>query len=154
MTGPGLLAAAAACAATLTACVPHTPPSSPAAFDHTWQIVGHRFPGVSTIAEADAARWRGRFVHLQAHRADNGVDICDAAAYVERVHRAGPFLDTEYHIPAGALGVSANAAVRVIEVRCGDQPWQALGGRVLSFGDAGEFVVWGGVFFQLRRVHL
>jgi len=154
VTRPGRLAAAAACAATFGACVSHTPVASPAAFDHTWQIVGHRFPGVSAIGDTDAARWHGRFVHLQAQRAGNGVDTCDAASYVERVHQAGPFLDTEYRILPAALGIAADAAVRVIEVRCGGQPWLALGGRVLSFGEAGEFVVWDGAFFQLRRIHL
>ena len=48
----------------------------------------------------------------------------------------------------------ADAEVRVIDVTCHGQPWTALGGRVLSFGAAGDFAVWGGVFFALRRVHL
>lgn len=141
-------------AAVIAACVPHTPPSSPAAFDHTWQIVGHRFPGVSAIGEAEAAQWHGRFLHLQAHRAGNGVAICDAATYREHRVQAGPFLDTEYRIPAAALGVPADASAWVIEVQCEGQPWTVLGGRILSFGAAGEFAVWDGVFFVLRRVHL
>lgn len=153
MTGSRRLAVTATCAAALAACVPHTPPSSPAASDHTWQIVGHRFPGVSAIDDAGAAAWRGRFVDLRALRAANGVETCDAASYVEATHPAGPFLDTEYRVTPQALGVPAATDVRVIDVRCNGQPWLALGGRVLSFGEAGEFAVWDGAFFHLRRIH-
>jgi hypothetical protein len=147
--------ASAVCAATLVgACVPHTPPTTPAADDHTWQIVGHRMPGVSALGEPDAARLHGRFLHLQARRATNGVETCETPSYAQATHQADAFLAVEYRIAPAALGVPADATVHVLEVSCGGQPWAALGGRVLSFGRAGEFVVWDGVFFRLRRVHL
>jgi hypothetical protein len=147
-------AAIAGAAALLGACVPHTPPTTPAAEDHTWQIVAHKMPGVSAMSDADAARWHGRFVHLQARRAANGVDTCDTPAYTGTTQPAEAFLAVDYRILPSGLGVPADAQVRVIEVTCGGQPWTALGGRVLSFGAAGEFAVWDGVFFVLRRVHL
>ena len=136
------------------ACVPLAPMTSPAASDHTWQVTGHRMPGVSAIADDAAAGWHGRFVHLQSRRASNARDTCSAPTYVESTHPAEDFLAVEYRILPAALGVPAGAAVRVIEVTCHGQPWTALGGRVLSFGAAGDFAVWDGVFFALRRVHL
>lgn len=155
MTGPGLLAATVAGAGLLlAACVPQMQATSPAAFDQTWQIVGHKMPGVSALDDTQAKAWYGRFVHLQAHRAQNGVDTCDDATYVERTVEAGPFLDTEYRVRPAALGVGDTARLRVLEVRCRGEAWPVLGGRVLSFGDAGDFAVWDGVFFVLRRVHL
>ena len=147
-------ASAVFAAAMVGACVPHTPPTTPAAGDHTWQIVGHRMPGVSALGEADAASLHGRFLHLQARRATNGVDTCDTPAYSEATHPADAYLAVEYRILPSGLDVPAEATVRVLEVTCGGQPWAALGGRVLSFGPAGEFAVWDGVFFTLRRVHL
>lgn len=41
-----------------------------------------------------------------------------------------------------------------IDVSYNGEPWAALGGRVRSFGAAGDFAVWDGVFFALRRVQL
>lgn len=154
MTAVYWIVSAVCAAAVLGACVPHTPPTTPAADDHTWQIVAHRLPGVSAMSADDAARWHGRFLHLQARRAANGVETCEAPAYAETTQAAAAFLAAEYRILPSGLGVPASAQVRVIEVRCGGRPWAALGGRVLSFGDAGEFAVWDGVFFVLRRVHL
>ena len=106
------------------------------------------------MSDADAARWHGRFVRLQARRAANGVDSCDTPAYTETTQPAEAFLAVDYRILPARLGVPADAQVRVIEVSCGGQPWATLGGRVLSFGAAGEYAVWDGVFFVLRRVHL
>jgi hypothetical protein len=139
-------------AAILAACVPHTPATTPAAEDRSWQIVGHRMPGVSAMSDHDATRWHRRFVRLAARRAANGVDRCETPAYAETTTAAEDFLAVEYCILPSGLGVPADAQVRVIEVTCGGQPWGSLGGRVLSFGAAGEFAVWDGVFFVLRRV--
>ena len=107
---------------------------------------------MSALDEAGAEGGRGAFVHLQPHRSTNAHQTCHRPVYTERTHVAGPFLDTEYRVPAAALGVAAFAQVRVFDVICGGQPWAALGGRVLSFGAAGEFAVWEGVFFTRRRV--
>ena len=138
----------------VAACVPHTPPTSPAPTDHTWQITGYRMPGVSALVAAAAERLTGHFIHLRPERASNSHDTCEAPSYTETAHAAGPFLDTEYRVSLAALGLPRNATVRVIEVDCGGQRWTALGGRVLSFGTAGDYAVWDGVFFRLRRVHL
>jgi len=111
-------------------------------------------PGVSAMDDAAATAWHGRFVHLQSRRASNARDTCAAPDYVESTHPAEDFLAVQYRIPPVSLGVPTDAEVRVIDVTCHGQPWTALGGRVLSFGAAGDFAVWGGVFFALRRVHL
>ena len=138
----------------VAACVPHTPPTSPAATEHTWQITGFRMPAVSALDNAAAEQLRGDFIHLQPHRATNMHQTCDRPSYSEATHATTPFLDTEYRLAAIALGVRADGTVRVIDVTCGGQPWAALGGRVLSFGPGREYAVFEGVFFALRRVHL
>ena len=141
------LALAASLALLAAACMPLAPATAPATSDRTWQITDFRLPAVSALDEAGAEGWRGAFVHLQPHRSTNARQTCDRPVYTERTHVAGPFLDTEYR-------VAADAQVRVFDVICDGQPWAALGGRVLSFGAAGEFAVWEGVFFTLRRVYL
>lgn len=152
--GVDLIALAACLAALFAACMPHSRPTSPAAADHTWQITGHRAPGVSAMTDAEASSWHGEFIHLQAQRATNGRTTCTTPVYEESTHPAGPFLDTGYRLRPQALGVPATAEVRVIDVICAGEPWTTLGGRVLSFGSAGDYAVWNGVFFRLRRVHL
>jgi hypothetical protein len=146
--------AAAGLATASAACVANSPTTSPAASDHTWQITGHRMPGVSAMDDAAAAAWHGRFVLLQPRRASNGRDACAAPAYAESTQAAEAFLAVEYRILPSALGLPADTQVRVIDVTCEGGSWAVLGGRVLSFGAAGDFAVWDGVFFALRRVHL
>ena len=89
--------AVTAAGALAAACVPHSPVTSPAASDHTWQVVGHRMPGVSALDEAGAARWHGHFVHLQGRRAANANATCTAPAYVESTHPAEAFLAVVPH---------------------------------------------------------
>jgi uncharacterized membrane protein len=116
-----------------------------------WVVVAHRAPGVSAMTDAEATAWHGRIAHYGSALAAFGANSCPNPSYRARPTRADSLLNVAYHIAPSALGIGSRATVTMIEVRCGESPWIVPGGTLLRTPDGEMYLVWDGVFFELRR---
>lgn len=116
-----------------------------------WAVVGHRMPGVGAMSEAEAAAWHGRIAHYASALAAFGTDSCLMPSYRSREVRGDSLLGVDYHVVPSALGLAPGVPLTLIEVRCGESPWAAPGGRLLRMPDGTTYTVWDGTFFELRH---
>jgi uncharacterized membrane protein len=97
-----------------------------------WTVVGHRFPGISALGEAEAGAWHGRTLRLTRNEA--------LSATGERCATPGYAVQTQ----------SATQSP-VLEVSCEGREWLVPGARLTGTGaDRAEFL-WDGVVFELAR---
>lgn len=170
-----LLAAAVVAWLSVSACAPNgTPPaaqpgasespageaSTPAPADSTgqgplefgdWAVIGHRMPGTSAMTETEAAAWIGRVARYGADLAAFGAETCYQPSYQARAVRGDSLLQVAYHATPSELGLAPRSVVTLIEIRCGASGWIGPGGTLLRSPQGTTYLVWDGVFFELRR---
>ena len=117
-----------------------------------WTVVGHVFGGVSALDGAQARAYHGRSLWLMGEEAVSGTERCATPRYSEREVARDTFLATEYRLAPRALAALADRQqLTVLEVRCGDNAWSALGARLIGIDADRALAPWNGVFFELAR---
>jgi hypothetical protein len=116
-----------------------------------WVIVGHRAPGVSTMSDADAAKWHGRSIDFGPDWACAGSDTCHRPMY----HTGPAPLDSvlaSYQVAPGSLDptVPPGATVTLTQVLCDGETWYSPGAVVLRTSPTHAYTPWEGVFFELK----
>jgi len=126
-------------------------PSSDSKVEH-WVIVGHAAPGVSSMSDADAAKWHGRSIDLGPDLAVAGPDSC-----LHPMYHSGPApgdsVAAAYGIPPGALGASwpPEATVTILQTFCNGETWYSPGAVLIKTSATHAYTPWDGVFFELER---
>lgn len=116
-----------------------------------WTVTGFRIPGVSTMSNDEAAKWKGKVIELSANSAATGPEACETPAYETVTVPADSVLGFDYQVSGTALGLTPGATIDVTRVSCSGSPWTAPGGVLLHTGVNKAFTVWDGVFFALER---
>lgn len=123
----------------------------PAAPLGDWKVGGHRIPGVSAMKDSGAMAWHGRSARFTTGMAVFDDDTCHTPTYDTRDLRGDSLLAVDYRADPAVFGLRPGAAIRRIEIRCGDSPWSGPGGVLFVMPSGTLFTVWDGVFFELRR---
>jgi uncharacterized membrane protein len=117
------------------------------AIEGSWQVAGHRAPGVSAMSAEDAKKWAGRKARFSRAAARFGDQECSAPAY-EGDRLSAEAFAREYRVSPGQLGLQP--PIQAIDVRCAED-WSGPGGRLFVKGPDELLAPWDGVFLELRR---
>lgn len=117
-----------------------------------WRVIGHFAPGVQAMSSARAASWTGRALEFGPSSARSPNGECLEPSYPERIETSDAVLSGEYGVPVESVPPVGDVEnLRVVEVRCAGDGWNAAGAVLLVIDERRALAPWDGVFFELRR---